>query len=175
MAELRLANEDVHNFMKEVAREYHSRDGFLFSILDEIGILFQPKSPKKNGQPVPGVVAKANARVNALSSKPYVFLFTLSEEDWGTYDINQKKALMDELLTSCHVEESEKTGDLVFSIIGPDVVGHSSVLRRHGFWRWDDERKDAIQDALQGSDTPVQRRGVDETGVEEEEESYFNM
>lgn len=72
------------------------------------------------------------------SDEPHdFFVIEVAEEVWQKLTDAARKALIDEQLCACEIEEDEETGSVKLAVVGPDVSGWREVVRRHGLWRED--------------------------------------
>lgn len=76
------------------------------------------------------------------------FLMVINEDEWIHFSDAQRDALLDHLLCHCNYNPMTEA----WSLIKPDVVEFSEIIRRHGFWNPDlDKAGQAHEDYMQKS------------------------
>ena len=100
----------------------------------EIVVVFREKASKAGGQVVLGTSRKAAPLINALAGENFVFILEVAKDQWFDLSINQREALLDHLLCSCHAEEDPKSGDWKFSVLKPDVMAYRRNVEKYGMW-----------------------------------------
>lgn len=90
------------------------------------------KAAKRGKTPILGNICKMSGKYIFLTDCDYVMEIAL--ETWNDLAPNQRKALVDHLLTRCYGEEDESTGDMKWRIRPPVVQEFPEVAERHGQW-----------------------------------------
>lgn len=115
--------------------------------------LCRNKASQPGGKKQAGGVKKASP-VDRHISRHYFqdgqeadFIVTVALDVWNDLQPSQRVALVDHLLTQCHGEEDEKSGEMKFSKRAPQVQEFPEVAERHGRWNADLEE---LGDCLKG-------------------------
>ena len=98
----------------------------------EIRYICRNKAAKKAGQLVPGKAFKMSRMYKYLTGCDFVIEVAL--EVWNHFNPNQRVALVDHLLAHCRGEEDEKTGEMKWSRVTPDIGEFPEVAERRGQW-----------------------------------------
>lgn len=119
--------------------------------------VFVSEASKKRGREVLGNVKKLGTfDAWALEQD---FVLTVALDKWNELTGSQRTALVDHLLERCVGEEDEKSGEMKWGVVEPDIQEFPNVLYRHGAWN----------DDLQGFVSVAQGINLDQI-VEEETE-----
>lgn len=142
------ASEDIYDMMKELVAHNHPD---LALAVDEIAIVFKEKAGKSGGRAVLGAARKVAPLANALADKPYKFVLELGADVWEHgLTSKQREALLDHLLCSCHGDEDEKSGNMKWSVVKPDLSAFRANIERYGMWfPSDDENAEAASSAVE--------------------------
>jgi len=97
--------------------------------------VYREKAAKRGSRLVPGAVRKLGGALEYLLEAD--FLVEVALDVWNTQDENQRRAIIDHLLSQCKGEEDEKTGDMKWGKRHPDVQEYAEVLHRNGAWHPD--------------------------------------
>jgi hypothetical protein len=106
----------------------------------EILVLIREKAAKSKGRILLGRTRKPPAELKVVGEH-FQFIVELSGEHWGSLTSKQQEALMFRCLCSLKVEEDEKTQEMKYSIVDPEVSYYHKELDRYGDWmpRFDEE------------------------------------
>ncbi len=120
------------DILKELIRTHHHD-----LATANIRLLCTNKEIKSGGRPRPGKVQKASPLLNFLTrSEKQVegadFIFLISLPLWNDADRVYRTAILDELLMSIEAKENEETGEMKFSIVGPQVSTSAELIERYG-------------------------------------------
>lgn len=119
-----------------IVQDHISKNHPNLALVDkEIAVLFRGKASKSGGQVLLGKSSKASELFKVLGKNDYKFILEIAGDEWQTLSNDQRSALIDHLLCACKVEEDEKTQEIKYSIITPDVSFFWDELKRHGDWR----------------------------------------
>jgi hypothetical protein len=89
------------------------------------------KAAKKAGRSVPGNVYKMGGKYEYLVGCDFIIEIAL--QVWNDFNSNQRKAIVDHLLSRCIGEEQED-GTMKWRIRPPEVQEFPEVVERHGQW-----------------------------------------
>jgi hypothetical protein len=103
-------------------------------VLARIRYICRNKAAKRGGRPVPGGVYKMGGKYEYLVGCDFVIEVAL--EVWNDFNINQRKAIVDHLLSRC-VGEEQEDGTMKWKLRPPEVQEFPEVVERHG--QWNDE------------------------------------
>lgn len=105
--------------------------------------LCRNKAPQPGGKKQSGSVKKASPLERHVSRRYFQdgqeadFIVMVSLDVWNDLQPTQRTALIDHLLTQCHGEEDEKSGEMKYSKRAPQVQEFPEVAERHGRWNPD--------------------------------------
>ena len=102
--------------------------------------IFKEKGGKgPDDEPILGKVSKVSPVMQAAmkaylppDEDPPVFIITIGYDVWTEASEDVREAWIDFLLSQCHGEEDEKTGDIKYSVRKPSVLGSPEIITRHG-------------------------------------------
>ncbi len=97
----------------------------------KIAYMFIDRVPSKGGREVFGKAVKVSGRWAHMTELDFILEVSLPK--WNDFNPDQRHALVDHLLQSCHGDEQED-GSMKWSLREPDVQEFSSILQRHGIW-----------------------------------------
>jgi hypothetical protein len=151
------AGQDVWAIVQDLISKFHPN---LALVDKEIAVIFRGKASKSGGQVVLGKSSKASELFKVLGKSEYKFILEIAGDEWKTLSDDQRIALIDHLLCACKVEEDEKTQEIKYSIVSPEVSYFWKELERHGDWRPHPEQNEPnamnVEDALNMvSDAPA--------------------
>jgi len=102
--------------------------------LARIRYICRNKATKRGGRPVPGNVYKMGGKYEYLVGCDFIIEVALPV--WNDFNINQRRAVIDHLLSRCMGEEQED-GMMKWRLRPPEVQEFPEVVERHG--QWNDE------------------------------------
>ena len=77
-----------------------------------------------------GKISDANKALQG--DRPYDFRIQIWYQAWQEIEVSSRRAWMDHLLSHCHGDEEETTGDMKFKIKQPTISTYPEVIARHG-------------------------------------------
>lgn len=99
-------------------------------------LLCTNKEIKSGGRSRPGKVSKATPLIKHLASDDQGnepdFIILVSLTQWNDADLSKRTAILDHLLTCIEAKEDEKSGEMKFTIVGPQVAEFAEIVERHG-------------------------------------------
>lgn len=124
--------DSADDILKELIRDHHHDIASA-----NIALLMTNKEIKSGGRVRPGKVQKASPLLNFLTRSDKLvegadFLITVTQATWNDADRLGRKAILDELLTCIEAKENEETGEMKFSIVGPQVAAFAELVERYG-------------------------------------------
>ena len=120
---------DELNMLCNIISMHHPH---LADLLGHIAITF--KDGSQSGRPAKTI--KANSTLLALCDNQYKFIITINWLKWSKLTDPKRAALLDHQL--CHIQGKEtSSGEMVYSLVSPDVCYFSEEMERHGTWRTD--------------------------------------
>jgi hypothetical protein len=122
---------DTFEAAEEVAKDLIPRF-HPYLVEARIKYICRNKATKRAGKPVPGNVYKVSSKFEFLIDCDFILEIAL--EVWNDLAVNQRKALIDHLLSRCIGEEVEESGEYKWRIIPPEVQEFPEVAARHGQW-----------------------------------------
>jgi hypothetical protein len=142
------ASEDIYEMMKGLVANNHPD---LVLAVDDIAIVFKEKAGKSGGRAVLGAARKVAPIANALSDKSYKFVLEIGADLWEHgLTGRQREALLDHLLSACHGDEDENSGEMKWSVVKPDITAFRGNVERYGLWFPSEEENDeAATNALE--------------------------
>lgn len=119
--------EAVEAIAKQLIPEHHPHLS-----MASVRYICRNKAARRSGTPVPGNVYKMSGKYRFLTG--YDFVVEVALEVWNELAPNQRKALVDHLLTRCVGDEDETTGDYRWRVIPPAIQEFPEVAERNGQW-----------------------------------------
>jgi hypothetical protein len=125
----------------------------------DIHYLFRDRAAQVRGEIMLGTTRKVSgvnaARVALVgrdeAEAPEFFEIEIAHDQWLSLKAPQRIALVDHLLSFCHIEYPEDSDrERTLKLVGPDVVEFTGVLERRGAWRPSLERMQAVAGELPG-------------------------
>lgn len=115
-----------------IRQHHHDLAGVRFRLL------CTNKEIKSGGRARPGKVQKATPLIKHLASDEHGnepdFLVTVSLPMWNDADDFKRTAILDHLLTCIEATEDEKSGEMKYAIVGPQVSEFAEVVERYGIY-----------------------------------------
>lgn len=90
------------------------------------------RAAKRGGEKVSGNVYKMSGKYNFLTGQNFIVEIAL--DVWNDLAPNQRKALIDHLLTRCVGVEDETTGEYKWKVVPPVIQEFPEVAERNGQW-----------------------------------------
>jgi hypothetical protein len=144
------AGEEIHESIKTLIGNHHPH---LADISNDIVVIFKEKASRKAGcQPVLGKTSKASPLLSLLGDRKYQFIIELSADTWIKLSDDQKTALLDHQLSFIGGEEDEKTAEMKYYLVQPDISYFAAEVTRNGYWRPDLSEPEATDE--EGNPTP---------------------
>lgn len=109
-----------------------------------IGFIMRSEAPVSNGKKTLGKARKVTDEQRVFMD--FDFVIWIAEDEWGSLDVNQRRALIDHELCHCHMANDGKT-----KIRPHDIEEFNCILERYGFW-WPNAETtvDAVQASIPG-------------------------
>jgi len=127
------ADKEEHKLLEKLIGENHPQ---LVELAYSLPIIFKDKSSKNGGRISLGRVAKAPDILNVLNDTiECQFFIEIGFDLWNSLEDNHRVALLDHLLSHIKATENEQNGEMVYSLINPDVSYFEKNLAQYNNWQ----------------------------------------